>query len=130
MPILGILGAVLGMLVMGAVLHVGQIRLLSRRHVLQPPELPRIEEFLWTSTVVAVALWMLSSYLVPNTVVFWLAAALSWKFLLLRQDGRAQLLSYVYQARAALNSHSTELSRSGQTDLERSAKHGLHSAGI
>jgi O-antigen/teichoic acid export membrane protein len=104
MPVLGIVGAVFGMLAMGTLLHLGQIGLLIRRRVLQSSEIRRLEGFLWASIAIAGVLWMVSGYLVLNTVIFWLAAGSLGNFLLLRRDGRAQLVQCVHQARAAMRS--------------------------
>jgi O-antigen/teichoic acid export membrane protein len=113
MPRLGVLGAVLGMLVMGTILHAGQIGLLIRRHVMERIEVVRTEVFLWSSIAFAAFLWTVSDYLIPNTLIFWLVAGTLGNLLLLRRDGRAQLLNCAYQTRAALYSYSTRLSRSG-----------------
>jgi O-antigen/teichoic acid export membrane protein len=113
MPSLGVLGAVLGMLVMGTILHAGQTGLLIRRRVMERIEVVRVEVFLWGSIAFAVLLWAVSDYTVTNTLIFWLVAGTLGNLLLLRRDGRAQLRNCVYQTRAALYSYSTRLSRSG-----------------
>jgi O-antigen/teichoic acid export membrane protein len=102
MPGLGVLGAVLGMFVMGTILHAGQMRLLIRQHMIDRSEVIRVEVFVWSSIAVAALLWMVSGRLVPNTLVFWLVAGGLGNLLLLREDGRAQLSRYLHRTVGAV----------------------------
>ena len=96
LPRLGIVGAALGMLAMGTIVHVGQLRLLSRESVLAFHEIVRIEVFLLGSIGMMAVLWFASPFLLVNTFIAWLLVGVFGCLLVLDDDDRRRLLSWAH----------------------------------
>ena len=90
-PRLGIIGAALGMLVIGIILHLGQVGLLWRQDILERSEVLRLELFLACSFGITLAVWIASPILIFNTFLVWLIVGLLGSFVLLEQPDRVQL---------------------------------------
>jgi O-antigen/teichoic acid export membrane protein len=95
-PILGIMGAAWGMVVMGISVHIGQLYLLTNSRVIQREDVFRAEAFVVAMTAITITLWALSAAPMVSTIVGTVAIAVGSSIFLL---DRAELVGLIRFAR-------------------------------